>query len=42
MYLAIIIGIIPFLIGTFYDFSVFLVTLIFSGILLGIFIKNKK
>lgn len=42
MYLAIIIGIIPFLIGTFYDFSVFLVALIFSGILLGIFIKNKK
>lgn len=42
MYLAIIIGIIPFLIGTFYDFSVFLVAVIFSGILLGIFIKNKK
>ena len=42
MYLAIIIGIIPFLIGTFYDFTVFLVALIFSSILLGIFIKNKK
>lgn len=42
MYLAIIIGIMPFLIGTFYDFTVFLVALIFSSILLGIFIKNKK
>ncbi len=42
MYIAVIFGIIPFLFGTFYDFSVFFVSAIFSTILLIIFIKNKK
>lgn len=42
MYLAVFIGIIPFLFGTFYDFSVFIVSAIFSVILLIKFIKNKK
>ena len=42
MYIAVIFGIIPFLFGTFYDFSVFFVSAIVSTILLIIFIKNKK
>lgn len=42
MAMAIFVGLIPFLLGTFYDFSVLFVTAIFSIVLLIILIKNRK